>query len=119
MAQNTQSLEKGLALGGLGFGIAATLAPSVFVSSYGMRATPTTNIFVRLFGTRSVALSALLLAADDAKSRHALIATTLALNTADTVLIATAGGVPSRSRVLGLLTTGAFAGLAGWLFAQQ
>lgn len=48
-----------------------------------------------------------------------LMTLTAAVNAADAAMVAAAGGVPVRRRVLGSLTSGGFAGALGYALSQQ
>jgi hypothetical protein len=110
-------LEQGLAIGAIGFGVVAALTPRVFTAVYGIGNDPRLLTMTRLWGSSTATLGALALtgATDAAKSAPILAG----LNGLNTVLIARASSIPVRSKVLGALTSAAFAAGFGYLVAQR
>ncbi len=113
------TLHEGLSWAGIGFGAAATLAPRVFGAVYGLKDDPELRVMTRLWGTRTAVLSLALLGAEkDEKKRLTQLAA--AMNVADALIVATAGsGVKKRSRVLGSLSSAAFAAGFGSLLGRS
>jgi hypothetical protein len=110
-------LEQGLAIGAVGFGVVAALTPRVFTAVYGIGGDPRLLAMTRLWGSSTAALGALALtgATDSAKSAPILTG----LNALNTVLLLRADGIPARSKLLGALTSAAFAAGFGYLTAQR
>ncbi len=106
---DTETLHQGLAWGAIGFGAAATLAPRFFEGLYGLTDNAELRVMVRLWGTNSLVLGASqLIPEKDQRKNMALVLA--AMNAADALIIAGAGSeVKKRSRVLGSLTSAAFA----------
>ncbi len=113
------TLHEGLSWAGIGFGAAATLAPRVFEAVYGLSDDPELRVMTRLWGTRTAFLSLALLGAEkEERKRLTMLAT--AMNAADALIVATAGsGVNKRSRVLGALSSAAFAAGFGSLLSPS
>lgn len=103
------TLREGLSWGAIGFGALATLAPRVFGGVYGLKESPELLVMTRLWGTRTAVLGLALLGADADEGRK-LTQLATAMNVADALIVAGAGsGVNKRSRVLGSLSSAAFA----------
>jgi hypothetical protein len=116
---DTENLYQGLAWGAIGFGAAATLVPRIFGGVYGLKDSGDLRVMTRLWGTRTSLLGVLLLTATG-EERKRLILLATALNVADALLVAGAGSeVNKRSRVLGSLTSGAFAAAYGSLIGRD
>ena len=110
-------LEQGLAIGAVGFGVAAALTPRVFTALYGLGSDPRLLTMTRLWGTSTAALGALsLMGAIDSEKGNPIVA---GLNVANLVLIARTDGIPARSKALGALTSAGFAAGFGYLAAAQ
>jgi hypothetical protein len=101
-------IRKSVGAASLGFGAVATLAPRLFLGTYGVPADQNVRLMTRLWGTRTAALGALALTLVDADDRRTMMTAAVAMNTVDTVLIV-AAPVPRRARVMGMLTTAGFA----------
>jgi hypothetical protein len=110
-------LEQGLAIGAVGFGVVAALAPGVFTKVYGIGDDPRLLTLTRLWGTRTTALGLLALTGSADSQRLATIAT--GMNAFDALVVARAGGIPARSRAMGALTSGAFAAAFAYVAAQR
>ncbi|MDX6374624.1 MAG: hypothetical protein QOD98_3612 [Nocardioidaceae bacterium] len=110
-------LEQGLAIGAVGFGVVATVAPRVFTALYGLGNDPKLITMTRLWGSSTATLGTLsLIGAIDSTKGNPIIT---GLNVANTVLIARADGIPARSKVLGALTSAGFAAGFGYLAARR
>jgi hypothetical protein len=110
-------LEQGLAIGAVGFGVVAAVAPRAFTALYGLGNDPKLLTMTRLWGSSTATLGTLsLLGAIDATKGNPIIT---GLNVANTVLIARADGIPARSKVLGVLTSAGFAAGFGYLAARR
>ena len=121
MAEQTvaERILRAAGMGAVGFGAVASLTPRAFAGVYGLGQDPHTRVLTRLWGTRTAVLSLALLGAEkDEKKRLTQLAT--AMNLADALIVATAGsGVKKRSRVLGSLTSAAFAAGFGSLLSRS
>jgi hypothetical protein len=120
MADDDQldQLERGLAIGAIGFGVVAAVAPRAFTAAYGLGGDPKLLAITRLWGTRTAVLGGLSLTGGD-EARAKMLPWVLGLNVADTVLTARADGIPKRTRALGALTSAAFAGAFGYLALKR
>jgi hypothetical protein len=113
------TLSQGLAWGAVGFGVFAALAPRAFESVYGLRDNGDLRVMTRLWGSRTLVLGVVLLNADQ-DARKQLAGLAAAMNAADALVIAGAGPeVNKRSRVLGSLTSAAFAGAYASLLGRS
>jgi hypothetical protein len=114
---DTEQLQQGLMYGAIGFGVVAALVPGVFSGLYGLGQDANLKTMVRLWGTRTAAIGVAGLLVDDEAKRH-LVKLSTANNIVDTVLIARSSGVSGRAKVLGVLSTTAFAAGFGYLAAK-
>lgn len=112
---SADQIHQFLAYGALGFGVAGILAPGALRHTYGMD-TDSAELayFGRMWGSRTAVIGVLALAADSAESRRLVATLAMGSNAADAVVAATTKGLPRRTRVLGALTSGAFAGAAAY-----
>jgi hypothetical protein len=104
------AITKAVGAGGVGFGLAALLAPDLLAQMYGFpAATPSFRYMGRLWGTALGAVGMLSLTAstDAERKRLAMIGTVV--NVIDTVVAFTASGLPARARVQAGLTSAGFA----------
>ena len=111
-------LERGLAMGAVGFGVVATIAPRAFSAVYGLGGDPKLLTMIRLWGTRTAVFGGLALTASEQVNRE-MLPWLAGMNAADAVLVARADGIPGRSRTMGALTSAAFAGAFGYLSAKR
>jgi hypothetical protein len=102
-------IRKSVGVASIAFGAAAALAPRWFLGAYGLPGEANVRVVTRLWGTRTAVLGALALTLDDADDRRRLMTLAAAMNSADASLLATASGVPARTRALGSLTAAGFA----------
>jgi hypothetical protein len=117
---DNDTLNQGLAWGAIGFGAAATLTPKVFEGIYGLKDSGELRVMTRLWGTRTALLGVVLLGAEDDDARKKLAMLAGGMNVVDAFIIATAGSeVNKRSRVLGSLTSAAFAAAYGSLVGRS
>lgn len=115
---DSDALRQGLAWGAIGFGAVAAAAPRVFTSVYGLADSGELRVMTRLWGSRTAALGLVLLGAEGEESRR-LSRLAVGMNLADALVIAGAGpDVHRRSRVLGSLTSAAFAAAYGVLLSN-
>jgi hypothetical protein len=77
---------------------------------YGLPDEVNVRTMTRLWGTRTAVLGALVFTLEGAENKQSMMTLTAAMNAADPVMVAAAGGVPVRARVLGSLTSAGFAG---------
>jgi hypothetical protein len=111
-------LERGLAIAAIGFGVVATVAPRAFSRVYGLGGDPKLLAMIRVWGTRTAVLGGLALTGGE-ETRTRMIPWIVGLNAADTVLIARSDGISGRTRTLGALSSGAFAGAFGYLALKR
>lgn len=101
---------KAVGASGIGFGLAALLAPDLLAKAYGFpSSTPSFRYMGRLWGTALGAVGVLSLTAstDEERKRIAMIGT--AVNVVDSIVAFTAGGLPARARVQAGLTSATIA----------
>jgi hypothetical protein len=113
-----EDVRKAVGIGSVAFGALAVLAPRQFLGLYGVPDEASVRTMTRLWGTRTLVLGALLFALEGSRDRHQLVTISAAMNTADAVMVAAAGGVPVRARVLGSLTSAGFAGALAYASNQ-
>jgi hypothetical protein len=106
-------LERGVAIGAIGFGAMAVVAPRVFSGMYGLGGDPKLLAMTRVWGTRTAVLGGLFLVGDT-EFRGRMLPWVIGLNAVDAVLTARADGLPGRTRTLGALSSAAFAGALGY-----
>ena len=106
-----------LAVASLGFGAAGVLAPTALRRSYGMT-TPAApgelNYVGRLWGSRTAVIGALALAARGTEQQRVVLTLAAAMNGLDAVTAVTTSSLPARTRVMGALTSGFFAGASAY-----
>src|SRR4051794_25756742 len=110
-------LEQGLAIGAVGFGVVAALAPRVFTAVYGIGNDPKLLTMTRVWGGSTATLGGLALTGATHAAKSA--PPPAGLTGVNTVLIARASSIPVRSKVLGALTSAVFAAGFGYLVAQR
>jgi hypothetical protein len=104
------TVNKVLAYGALGFGVAGVLAPTALRKSYGMSVEgPELTYLGRMWGTRNVVLGALSLGASTEEERKRYAMVTIGMNVLDSLTAATTDGLPGSTRVMGALTSAGFA----------
>ena len=112
---SADQIHQFLAYGALGFGAVGVLAPGALRHTYGMDTdSAELTYFGRMWGSRTAVIGVLAMAADSAESRQLVATLAMGSNAADAVVAATTKGLPRRTRVLGALTSGAFAGAAAY-----
>lgn len=111
-------IQKSVGVGSVAFGAIAALTPRLFLGMYNVPSDANVRTMTRLWGTRTTVLGALLLTLEGTENRQKLMTMSAAMNAADAVMVATAGGVPARARVLGSLTSAAFAGALAYALNQ-
>jgi hypothetical protein len=111
-------LERGVAIGAIGFGVVAALAPRAFSALYGLGGDPRLLAMTRVWGTRTAVLGGLFFVGDT-EFRGRMLPWVIGLNAADTVLTARADGIPGRTRTLGALSSAAFAGALGYVAVKR
>lgn len=111
-------LEKAVGVGSVGFGVVATLAPRMFLGIYGLPDEANVRTMTRLWGTRTAVLGSLVFTLDGTDNKRTLMTMAAAMNAADALVVASAGGVSTRARVLGSLTSAGFAGVIAYLLNQ-
>ncbi|SES42715.1 protein of unknown function [Pedococcus cremeus] len=111
-------IEKAVGAGSVAFGAVATLSPRLFLGMYGVPDEASVRTMTRLWGTRTAVLGALLFALEGTQNRQRLMTMSAAMNAADALMVAAARGIPARARVLGSLTSAAFAGALAYASNQ-
>lgn len=106
----SDDIQRAVRVGSVAFGAVAALAPRVFLGMYGVPDEASVRTMTRLWGTRTAVLGALVFTLEGTENQQRMMTMSAAMNAADAVLVAAAGGVPMRSRVLGSLTSAGFAG---------
>jgi hypothetical protein len=111
-------IQKAVGVGSVAFGAIAALTPRLFLGMYGVPDEANVRTMTRIWGTRTAALGALVFTLDGAENKQKLMTMSAAMNAADAVMVAAAGGVPVRARVLGSLTSAGFAGALAYALNQ-
>jgi hypothetical protein len=111
-------IERAVGAGSVAFGAVATLSPRLFLGMYGVPDEASVRTMTRLWGTRTAVLGALLFAVEGTENRQRLMSMSAAMNATDAAMVAVAGGVPARARVLGSLTSAAFAAALAYALNQ-
>lgn len=116
---SAEDIRKAVGVGSIAFGALATLAPRLFLGLYGVPNDEAhLRLMTRLWGTRTAVLGALVFTVQGTESRQRLMSMSAAMNSADALMVAAAGDVPARTRVLGSLTSAGFAGALGYALNQ-
>ena len=110
-------IERAVGAGSVAFGAVATLSPRLFLGMYGVPDEASVRTMTRLWGTRTAVLGALLFAVEGTENRQRLMSMSAAMNATDAAMVAVAG-VPARARVLGSLTSAAFAAALAYALNQ-
>lgn len=113
-----EEIEKAVGVGSVAFGAVATLTPRVFLRMYGLPDEANMRAMTRLWGTRTAVLGALVFTLEGAENKRTLMTMAAAMNAADALVVASAGGVSARARVLGSLTSAGFAGALAYMLSQ-
>lgn len=111
-------IQKAVGVGSLAFGAVAALTPRLFLGMYGVSDDAGVRTMTRLWGTRTAVLGALTFTLEGTENKKQLMTLTAAMNAADAAMVAAAGGLPARTRVLGSLTSAGFAGALAYLLNQ-
>ena len=107
---DTSDLQDQLALGGLGFGVTAALAPGLIAAVYRLEGDQNLQIMTRLWGTALSAFSAAALLSDDEDARAVFAQVGAVVNLANAALIATTTSeLTTAGRLLGIVTSLGFA----------
>ncbi len=115
-----EAVNQVLAVGALGFGVLAVLAPGGLRRMYGMDAESSElTYFGRMWGSRTAAIGGLALAARDEEDRRRLAVMAVAMNGADALFAAATPGLPARTRVMATLTSAGFAAAAGYALTED
>ena len=85
---------------------------------YGVPNEANVRTMTRIWGTRTAVLGALVFTLEGTENKQKLMTMSAAMNAADAVMVAAAGGVPARARVLGSLTSAGFAGALAYALNQ-
>jgi hypothetical protein len=111
-------IQKAVGVGSVAFGAVAALTPRLFLGLYGVPNEANVRTMTRIWGTRTAVLGALMLTLEGAENKQKLMTMSAAMNAADAVMVAAAGGVHVRARVLGSLTSAGFAGALAYALNQ-
>ena len=111
-------VQKAVGVGSVAFGVVAALTPRVFLGLYGVPNDPSVRTMTRLWGTRTAVLGALVFTLEGSENKRKMMTMTAAMNAADAGMVAAAGGIPVRARVLGSLTSAGFAGALAYVLNQ-
>ena len=112
-------IQKAVGVGSVAFGAIAGLTPRLFLGMYGVPDEAHIRTMTRMWGTRTAVLGALVFTLEGTENNKKLMTLTAAMNAADAVMVAAARGVPGRARVLGSLTSAAFAGATAYALNQR
>lgn len=119
-ASTTNTIQRAMSVGGVGFGLGALLAPDAFGRLYGTpESGPDLRFATRLWGTRTATFSLLLLPAMTATEKRRILGPATAMNAVDVVVALTNTDIPRRTRYLAAATSAAFAGLGAFLLAND
>lgn len=113
-----EDIQKAVGVASVAFGVVAALSPRLFLGLYGVPDEASVRTMTRLWGTRTTVLGALALTVEGAETKRKLMNMSAAMNATDAVVVAAAGGVPARARVLGSLTSAGFAGALAYSLSQ-
>ncbi len=111
-------IQRAVGIASVAFGVVAALSPRLFLGLYGVPDEASVRTMTRLWGTRTTVLGALALTVEGAETKQNLMTMSAAMNATDAVMVATAGGIPARARVLGSLTSAGFAGALAYALNQ-
>ena len=111
-------IQKAVGVGSVAFGAIAALTPRLFLGMYGVPDEANVRTMTRIWGTRTAVLGALVFTLEGTENQEKLMTMSAAMNAADAVMVAAAGGVPVRARVLGSLTSAGFAGALAYALNQ-
>lgn len=111
-------IQKAVGVGSVAFGAVAALTPRLFLGMYGVPDEANVRTMTRIWGTRTAVLGVLAFTLEGTENKQKLMTMTAAMNAADAVMVAAAGGVPGRARVLGSLTAAGFAGALAYALNQ-
>jgi hypothetical protein len=113
-----EDIEKAVGVGSVTFGAVAVLAPRAFLGMYGLPDEANVRTMTRLWGTRTAVLGSLVFTLEGTQNKRSLMTMAAAMNAVDALVVASAGGVPVRTRVLGSLTSAGFAGVLAYMLSQ-
>jgi hypothetical protein len=105
---------QGLGVVGVGFGVAALVAPDWLSGIYGLESTPTTRMAARLFGSRNLALGVAASLASNDEDRDKVLALTLGISGLDVLsaLVGLRKNLPRRAVAQLVFTSGGIAAAA-------
>lgn len=115
--QDIDTVRTAIGAGSLGFGVLASLSPSLLRRAYGDSASSggALDYFGRTWGTRTAVLGALTLTASSPEERRRLAGLAAAMNALDSLAAFGARGMPGRTRVMAGLTSAGFAAASGYV----
>ncbi len=113
-----EDIQKAIGAGSVGFGALAALTPGLFLGLYGVPDDANVRTMTRLWGTRTVVLGALVFALDSDEDKQTVMTMAAGMNAADAAIVASAGGIPARTRIFGSLTSAGFAAAMAYVLSQ-
>jgi hypothetical protein len=111
-------VQRAVGAGSVAFGVLAALGPRLFLGLYGVPDEASVRTMTRIWGTRTAVLGVLTFTLEGAENKRRLMTLSAAMNATDALMVAGAGGVPARARVLGSLTSAGFAGALAYALSQ-
>lgn len=105
-------MTKLLGVASAGFGVVGMLAPGALRRSYGMSASDPGGELAylgRMWGTRTLVLGAFALGAQSPEEQRRVLMLAAGLNAFDALTAASTGALPTKTRVMGAVTSGFFA----------
>jgi hypothetical protein len=111
-------IQKAVGVASVAFGVVAALTPRLFLGLYGVPDEASVRTMTRLWGTRTTVLGALALTLEGAEAKQKVMTMSAAMNATDALMVAAAGGIPAKARVLGSLTSAGFAGAIAYALNQ-
>jgi hypothetical protein len=112
MTNDNDTITTAMGAAAVGVGLLGILSPRIFRGVYGVSDdSGEATYLTRLFSSRNLVLGGLALAASSGEDRKRIATAMIALNTTDALvgLTTTGSGVSGRTRLLGPLTSSAFA----------
>jgi hypothetical protein len=105
----TDTLQRAVSAGTLGFGAAGLLAPNLLARTYGVRdPAPEFTFMTRLWGTSLLALGTVSLSTEPGPARRAFLTAAAAQNAVDALSALAAKDLPVRTRFLAAATSAGF-----------
>jgi hypothetical protein len=118
----TEQITRFLGAASVGFGVAGMLAPTTLRRVYGVTESDPGGGLVylgRMWGSRTFVIGALALAAKAPEDQRRVLALAAGMNAFDALVAAGARALPTRSRVMGSMTSGFFAAVSAYGANQE